>query len=97
MFHNLLYSNPLTKVNDFDQANVAPLLPIQYHLELTYCNIALDPRVGNVIVPVPELCQPALVTVITMLPDATLTALNTLICPSAPAASVVVSPALVEK
>ena len=48
-------------------------------------------------VPVPLAFHPALVTVITMLPDAMATALNTLICPVVPAANVAVSAAAVVK
>jgi hypothetical protein len=49
-----------------------------------------------VIVPVPEVFQPALVTVITMLPDSSFMA-NTLTCPFTPAAKVAVSAATVLK
>ena len=51
---------------------------------------------SNVIVPVPDVFHPALVTVITMLPPSPAMA-NILICPSVPAASVAVSEAAVVK
>ena len=70
---------------------------MQNHLELVYCSVQPHPNVANVMVPVPLAFQPALVTVITMLPDAIATALNTLICPAVPAASVAVSAAAVVK
>jgi hypothetical protein len=53
--------------------------------------------VPNVIVPVPLAFHPALVTVITIFPEAMATALNTLICPVVPAARVAVSAAAVVK
>jgi hypothetical protein len=70
---------------------------MQNHLELVYCNVQPQPIVANVMVPVPLAFQPALVTVMTMLPDAMATALNTLICPVVPAANVAVSAAAVVK
>jgi hypothetical protein len=48
---------------------VQQLLPVQYHLLLVYNKVQASPIVSNVIVPVPEVCQPALVTVITMSPE----------------------------
>ena len=50
----------------------------------------LDPRAENAAVPVPEDFQPALETVIVMLPALTSTADKTLICPDDPAAKVAV-------
>ena len=84
-------------VNAFGQANVTPLLPIQNHLELVYCRVQPAPLAENVAVPVPDDFQPALVTVITMLPAEISTAENTLIWPSDPAAKVAVSAAAVVK
>jgi hypothetical protein len=70
---------------------------MQNHFEFVYCNVHPLPMVPNVIVPVPLAFQPALVTVITMFPEAMATALNTLICPVVPAARVAVSAAAVVK
>ena len=70
---------------------------MQNHLLLVYCKVQPEPIVPKVMVPVPEVCHPALATVMTMLPAATVTAENTLICPAVPAAKVAVSAAAVEK
>ena len=59
--------------------------------------MAASPIVSNVIVPVPDAFQPALVTVITISPPSA-TKANTFTCPSTPAANVAVSaPPVVKK
>jgi hypothetical protein len=70
MFHTLIILDVSDIVNALGQANVAPLLPMQYHLPLTYCKVQPTPVEANVMVPEPEVFQPALATVITMLPEA---------------------------
>ena len=65
MFHALIVQAFDCCVKQFDQAKVAPLLPMQNHLPLMYCKVQACPVVVKVIVEPP---QPALVTVMTMLP-----------------------------
>lgn len=69
---------------------------MQIHLLEMYCSVQASPMLANVIVPVPEDFQPALLTVITILPESAIIA-KVLICPSTPAASVAVSGLAVEK
>ena len=83
-------------VNDFGQANVAPLLPIQNHLELIYCSTQASPMLSKVMVPVPDDFHPALVTVMTISPPSPYIA-NVLTCPSTPAAKVATEAVVVVK
>ena len=61
-----------------------------------YLSVQASPMASNVIVPVPEVFQPAFVTVITMSPELARMA-NTLTCPFTPAGNVAVSAAEVLK
>jgi hypothetical protein len=61
------------------------------------CRVQPWPIDVNVIVPDPDDFHPALATVMTMLPELTLTAANVLICPLTPLANVAVELAAVVK